>query len=64
MTHLRDIKCEQCDHVIGRVKGGRIKIQVRSRLMVIKGTHAELTCPRCRKDTNLPLVYEPQEVSR
>jgi Fe-S-cluster-containing hydrogenase component 2 len=52
------IRCEACDSVVGTFIGGRLKIHVRSRLLVIrKSGDAEITCHHCKRATNLPLRF-------
>ena len=52
------IKCSHCDAPLGQLaKGGRIKIYVRSRCLVIRpDTGVEINCHHCKKSTDLPLT--------
>lgn len=49
----------RCGHVVGRERDGRLKIEVRSRLVAVtKSGQAEINCPRCKKVVRLPLFYD------
>ena len=51
--------CGACGVVVGQERDGRLKVQVRSRLMAItKSGRVEINCPGCKKAMILPLVYE------
>lgn len=52
------INCIHCGTPLGRLaKGGRMKIYVRSRCLVIRpDTGVEINCHHCKKSTDLPLT--------
>lgn len=56
---LSPIVC-RCGHMIGRVRDdGRLKIEVRSRLVAVtKSGNVEMNCPVCKGNFVLPLVYD------
>ena len=62
MTAFEDVKCTHCNYALGRVNKGRIRIQVKSRLVAVTPAGVEVNCPQCRRVTGLPLTYSPGSV--
>lgn len=54
---MKDVNCTHCGFQIGRMVDGRLKIKVRSRLVAVTSSGAEVNCPQCKRVTGLPLVY-------
>ena len=55
-NHDQPVACDHCKTPLGIVKGGRLKIYVRSRCLVIRpDAGVEIRCHHCKKSTDLPL---------
>ena len=58
MDNFHDVACSKCGKVVGRERGGKLKIEVRSRLVAIsKSGGVEINCPNCKATVDLPLIY-------
>lgn len=58
MAKFTEVTCGRCGHVIGKERDGKLKVEVRSRLIAIsKGGDVEMNCPNCKSVVHLPLLY-------
>lgn len=54
---MREVRCQHCGTVLSVVKGGKLKIHCRSRLVAVSLAtgEVEVNCHHCRRSTRLPL---------
>jgi phage FluMu protein Com len=58
VPNFSELSCAGCGRVLGRERDGRLKIEVRTRLVAVtKSGQAEIDCPTCKSVVRLPLYY-------
>lgn len=63
-TTLRGIPCLHCGRPLAEVRDGKLKIQVRKRILAVRSDGGvEITCHHCNRSTDLPLSYAAAQVA-
>jgi hypothetical protein len=53
------IACDHCGTTLGMFKGGKLKIRIQSRCLVVRPDGGfEMNCHECRQSTNLPFAVK------